>query len=438
MSMLVRRGPAVLAALVPALVQAAGDEATPRLAWYAQATYVEQETDRFRAPYAGHNSLVPDQGRQTADVTLYLGVRLAHDTELWVNPELDQGFGLADTLGLAGFASGEAYKVGDALPYLRCQRLFVRYTWNIGGEASEVAAGANQFAGTAAAERVVLTVGKLGVGDVFDVNRYAHDPRNDFLNWSIIDTGSFDYAADAWGYTVGAAIEWYEGPWTWRAGFFDVSDVPNSPHLEPGFHEFQLVGEVEHRYTLGDRAGKVAVTGYATHARMARLEDAIAYGAANGVPPDPAPVRDYRTRHGVSMNVEQTLTDGIGAFLRAGVSGGYVETYDFTDIDRSFAVGLAVDGKLWHRDGDTLGVATVINAASADRRRYLDAGGLGLLIGDGRLPDSSSERIVETYYRLGLGRFVHLTLDYQYVANPAYNVNRGPVSIWAVRLHTEF
>ncbi len=438
MSILIRGGPAVLAALVPVVVQAAGDDATARLAWHAQATYVEQETNDFRAPYAGHNSLVPDQGRQTADVTLYLGVRLAHDTELWINPELDQGFGLADTLGLAGFASGEAYKVGDALPYLRLQRLFVRHTWNIGGEASEVAAAANQFAGTVAAERVVLTVGKFGVADVFDVNRYAHDARNDFLNWSVIDTGSFDYAADAWGYTVGAAIEWYHGPWTFRGGFFDVSNVPNSPHLEPGFHEFQFVGEVERRYSLADRAGKVAVTAYATHARMARLEDAIAYGAANGVPPDPAPVREYRTRHGVSMNVEQALTEGIGAFLRAGVSDGYVETYDFADIDRSFAIGLAFDGKLWRRDVDTLGLATVINVASAERRRYLDAGGLGLLIGDGRLPDSSSERIVETYYRLGLGRFVHLTLDYQYVANPAYNVNRGPVSIWAVRLHTQF
>ena len=432
------RGVIALLVAVPALVQASGGAGTPSFAWYAQATYVEQETDRFRAPYAGANSLVPDQGRQTADLTLYLGVRLARDTELWINPELDQGFGLADTLGLAGFASGEAYKIGRAQPYLRWQRLFIRHTWNIDGEASEVAAGANQFAGTAAAERVVLTVGKFGVGDVFDVNRYAHDPRHDFLNWSIIDTGSFDYAADAWGYTVGAALEWYKGPWTWRGGFFDVSNVPNSPHLEPGFHEFQLVGEAERRYSLGDLAGKVAVTAYATHARMARLEDAIAYGAANGVPPDPAPVREFRTRHGASMNVEQTLADGIGAFLRAGVSDGYVETYDFTDIDHSFAVGLSVDGKRWRRDGDTLGVATVINAASAERRRYLDAGGLGVLIGDGRLPNSSSERIVETYYRLGIGRFVHFTLDYQYVANPAYNADRGPVSIWAVRLHMQF
>jgi high affinity Mn2+ porin len=432
------RGVAAVLAAVPALVQASVDAVAPRFAWYAQATYVEQETDRFHAPYAGANSLVPDQGRQTADLTLYLGVRLERDTELWINPELDQGFGLTDTLGLAGFASGEAYKVGDAQPYLRWQRLFVRHTWNVGGEASEVAAAANQFASTAADERVVLTVGKFGVGDVFDVNRYAHDPRNDFLNWSIIDTGSFDYAADAWGYTVGASVEWYKGPWTWRGGFFDVSDVPNSPHLEPGFHEFQLVAEAERRYSLGDRAGKIAVTAYATHARMARLEDAIAYGAANGVPPDPAPVREFRTRHGASMNVEQALADGIGAFVRAGVSGGYVETYDFTDIDRSFAVGLAVDGKRWRRDADTLGLATVINAASSQRRSYLAAGGLGVLIGDGRLPNSSSERIVETYYRLGIGRFVHFTVDYQYVVNPAYNVERGPVSIWAVRLHMQF
>jgi high affinity Mn2+ porin len=425
------------ACVLCACVPARADDAV--VAAHAQATYVEQQSDRFRAPYAGANSLVPDQGRQTADVTLYLGVRPWSGAELWVDPELDQGFGLADTLGLAGFASGEAYKVGRARPYLRWQRLMLRQTWNLGPATSEAAAGANQFAAALADERVVLTVGKFGVGDVFDANRYAHDPRGDFLNWSLLDTGTFDYAADAWGYTVGAALEWYRGPWTWRGGVFDLSDVPNSPHLEPGLREFQTVVEAEHRHDVGGRAGKLAVTVFRSRARMARLAEAVARGADAALPPDPVPVRRLRDRWGIAINAEQELAPGVGAFLRAGESSGNVETYDFTDIDRSVAVGASIAGTSWRRTDDVAGVAVALNGIGPARRAFLAAGGLGVLVGDGRLPESGNERIVEAYYRLAIvpGR-VHLTLDRQWVRHPAYNAERGPVGLWALRVHADY
>ena len=61
--------------------------------------------------------------------------------------------------------------------------------------------------GGGGANRVVFTVGKFAVTDVFDTNRYAHDARSDFLNWTALDAGTLDYAADAWGYTVGAAAQ---------------------------------------------------------------------------------------------------------------------------------------------------------------------------------------------------------------------------------------
>ena len=200
----------------------------PRFALYGQATYTEQETSGFRAPYSGANSLSPGAASETVDATLYLGARLWRGAEFWVNPEADQGFGLDDTLGLAGFSSGEAYKVGKNAPYFRLQRAFIRQTLNFSGETSTAEAGPNQFAEEQSANRLVVTVGKMSVVDIFDINRYAHDPRADFLNWSVIDAGSFDYAADAWGYTVGGAAEWYVGSWTWRAGVFDLSNVPNS------------------------------------------------------------------------------------------------------------------------------------------------------------------------------------------------------------------
>jgi high affinity Mn2+ porin len=411
--------------------------APPRFALYGQATYIEQETDGFHAPYAGPNSLSPGMGRETADATLYLGARFWQGAELWVNPEVDQGFGLDNTLGLAGFSSGEAYKVGRKTPYFRLQRAFLRQTLNFGGSIGDADAQANQFALPQSADRLVLTVGKLSVVDIFDVNRYAHDPRADFLNWSVIDAGTFDYAADAWGYSVGGAGEWYVGPWAWRAGVFDLSDVPNSARLEPGFHEYQVDLEAEYRHEVLGRPGKLDVTWFESRGRMGRLEDAIAYGDADGLAPDPAAVRRYRKRDGVSLNVEQQLTPDVGIFARLGDAGGNVETYEFTDIDRTASAGVSVSGGRWRRPSDTWGLAGVVNAISRERRQYLAAGGLGILIGDGRLPRAGHEDILETYYELAVIPAVHVTLDYQWVDNPAYNRDRGPASLFAVRLHAE-
>jgi len=408
-----------------------------RFAVYGQATYTEQETDGFHAPYAGPNSLSPHSGHETTDATLYLGARLWQDAELWVNPEADQGFGLDNTLGLAGFSSGEAYKVGRNAPYFRLQRAFIRQTLNLGGDLSNVDAGPDQFALPRSADRLVFTVGKLSVVDIFDVNRYAHDPRADFLNWSVIDAGTFDYAADAWGYSVGGAAEWYTGSWAWRAGVFDLSDVPNSARLEPAFHEYQVDLEAEHRHELLGQPGKIDLTVFESRGRMALLHDAIAYGEANGVPPEVAPVRRYRKRDGVSINVEQQLTTNVGVFARLGDAGGNVETYEFTDIDRTVQAGVSLSGGPWRRPGDTVGVAGVVNALSRDRREYLAAGGLGILIGDGKLPHAGHEDILETYYELAAISAVHVTLDYQWVGNPAYNRDRGPVSIFALRIHAD-
>jgi len=193
---------------------------TPRekFAFHAQFTYVEQDTSGFNAPYRGPNSLSPRIGRETTDITLYLGARLWPGAELWINPEIDQGFGLDNTVGVAGFPSGEAYKVGKNQPYFRLPRLFVRDTIDLKGERQALDAGANQFGGDRSLNRVVIWLGKFSVSDVFDVNQYAHDPRADFMNWAAVDAGTFDYAADAWGFTVGAAVEWYQDTWTTRAG----------------------------------------------------------------------------------------------------------------------------------------------------------------------------------------------------------------------------
>jgi high affinity Mn2+ porin len=430
----------------PSLALATPDEtavalpptAAESFAVHGQLTYVEQETDSFNAPYAGPNSLSPSSGRETFDATLYLGARLWSGAEAWLTPEIDQGFGLNDTLGVAGFPSGEAYKVGRKEPYLRLPRAFVRDTVNLGGESETVDAAPNQLAGIRSADRLVFTVGKFAVTDVFDSNQYAHDPRADFLNWTAIDAGTFDYAADAWGFTVGAAAEWYHGAWALRGGVFDLSNVPNSEHLDPGAHEFQIVLEAERRHELAGQPGKVLVTYFLSRGRMGLLDDDVRLAESTGGPVDIAAVRQYRSRAGVSADLEQQLAADLGLFARAGGAGGNVEAYEFTDVDRSVSAGLSLKGTRWSRAQDTVGVAGIVNGISTPRERYLAAGGLGILIGDGQLPHPGREQIAETYYSLAVLPQAFLTIDYQRVVNPGYNRDRGPVSIVAARLHLQF
>jgi high affinity Mn2+ porin len=376
-------------------------------------------------------------GRETTDVTLYAGVRLWKGAEAWVTPEIDQGFGLSGSVGAAGFPSGEAYKVGADYPYTRLHRAFLRQTIDLGGDAQKVDAGLTQFSGSQTSDRLVFTVGKFSVGDIFDTNKYAHDPRADFMNWTIIDTGTFDYAADAWAYTVGAAAEWYQGPWTLRGGLFDLSIAPNTTHLDPQFGQFQWVGELERRYVIWDQPGKIAISGFLTRGRMGSFQDAIQLAALTGGPADIAAVRKYQSRGGISMNLEQQLIPNFGFFARAGLADGNKEPYEFTDVDRTVAAGLSVSGKQWGRDDDTFGIAGVVNGITNVHRAFLNAGGLGILVGDGMLPHPGNEQILETYYSFPLFA-AKLTLDYQLIVNPAYNRDRGPVSVIGFRVHSQY
>ena len=424
----------------PMALRAAEPDAPPRnFAVHAQSTFEDQGTLAFKSPYRGPYSLDPAaRGRETFDATLFVGARLWRGAQAWITPEIDQGFGLSDTLGLGGFSSGEAYKVGKAAPYLRLQRAFLRQTIDLGGESQAVDADSLHLRGRQSANRLVITAGKFSVTDIFDTNDYAHDPRGDFMNWSLIDTGSFDYAADAWGYTTGGAIEWYQGRWTARAGVFNLSVIPNNEVLEKSFSQFQMLGELEERHTFRGRPGTVKITGFISRGRMAKFDDAVDLGRLTGKTPSVADVRHYRSRAGVSVNLQQQITDTLGVFARAGVSDGRFETYEFADIDRTVSAGLSLKGAAWGRKADTIGFAGVMNGISDAHKRYLAAGGLGVLIGDGQLPHPGPEDILETYYNFAPVGPAQITLDYQFVNNPAYNRDRGPVSIVSARAHVRF
>lgn len=423
----------------PGTQETAKELVTPETwAVHLQATDILQYYPAFKSPYQGPNSYSPRATNgNTIDATLFVGVRPWAGGEVWGNLEMYQGFAPNNTLGSAGYVNGDGAKVGRAHPYARIARLFVRQTFSLGGEADDREADLNALGARRTKDRVVITAGKINATDVFDTNKYAHDPRSDFLNWSLITAGSFDYAADAWGYTYGAAAEWYRGDWTWRAGVFDLSVVPNNATLTSDFSQFQLVGETERRTRFGGRPGAIRLAAFVTRGRMGRYDEAAKLALSTGRPADTALVRDYRSRPGVYLNVEQEVADGVGVFGRLGWSDGRYESYEYTDIDRTAQLGVSLSGDRWGRKGDTVGAAVVVNALSIAGHHYLDAGGLGILVGDGRLPHPGVEQILEAYYSVGLAKGVALSLDNQVVGNPAYNRDRGPVDVVSLRLHIE-
>ena len=411
--------------------------ALENVAFHAQTTFIEQYAAPFRSPYQGANSLASNSGREGWDVTLYAGLRPWHGAEIWINPEIDQGFALSDFHGVAGFVNNDPSK-GSSYPFARIQRAFFQQTFDLGGDVHKVDADLNQFAQTETENRVVVTAGKFATGDIFDLNKYAQDARQDFMNLAVVSTGTYDYASDAFGYTYGVATEWYQGPWTLRGGYFDLSRISAGVELDPGFHEFQWVGELERRYDLLGQPGKILFTYYFSRGDMGTYNAAVSLSQLTGEPANVALVRQARSRSGIGGNLEQQITPDLGIFARAGIANGNVQDYEITDIDRTATVGLSQSGKPWGRPDDTFGLAGNINTITKAHQAYFNAGGLGIVIGDGALPHPGPEQILEAYYRYNLSSLWHVTLDYQFVNNPAYNRDRGPVSIVATRLHADF
>ena len=371
------------------------------------------------------------QRKQTNDATIYFGARLWSDAELYINTEVDEGFGLGDTHGIAGFSSGESYKLGKPYPYIRTQRFFIRQTINLGGEDQHLDSLANQLAGNRQSDNLILTVGKFSLVDIFDSNTYSHDPRNDFLNWSIVDAGAFDYAGDAWGYVYGVAGELNKGEWSFRGAFVNLSTEPGAVHTDMTFNQWSTVGEVEKRYVYEGHEGKIKVLGFLNHGRMADYRDALALGGV----PDLSLVRHETSKIGIAINLEQSISSNVGLFARFSVNDGKKETWDFTDINKSFSVGASFKGEIWGRTLDKVGLALANNDLSDAAKDFFEKGGMGVLIGEGPHLRYSSERIMEAYYSIHMKDWCNVTVDYQYIQNPAYNPQNQDISIFGVRVH---
>ncbi len=406
---------------------------------HGQYTLVGQGYPSFHSPYEGSKSLAgSSQFQNTQSATAFVGVRLWEGAEFYINPELMQGFGLSGVSGIAGFTNGEAQKSNFPSPRSNVARVFLRQTFGLGGEQETINDGPNQLAGKQDISRITVTAGKFAVTDAFNGNVYANDPRTTFLNWNIYGGGSYDWTMDKLSWTWGAFVEFNEKSWAFRTGYFLLPTVSNSNNFDTHIPDRgQYTAELELRYQLFSQPGKLRLFGWLNRGAMGGYSDALALPLTSPNYPDITLTRRTRTNYGLVANIEQSITADLGVFSRATWSPGLTEIMGWTDCSESLSFGTVLTGTAWGRPNDKIGVAGVVEGLSAESRAYFAAGGLGILIGDGQL-NYSREKILEAYYAYSLNKWATLTFDYQFIGNPGYNADRGPVSVFSGRFHAEF
>ena len=399
---------------------------------------ITQEHPDFDAPYSGRNSLLPSEKAQTSiTATLFGGRRLWPGSAAYFNPELGGGSGFSQTTGVAGYPNAEIYRVDDPRPKWSVARAYLKQTFGFGGDQERIEADQNLLAESVDVRRLTFVAGKFALNDFFDGNTYAHDPRTQFMNWALMDSGAWDYAADTRGYTWGLYIELNQPDWSVRYAAAYEPEEANGLKLDTQYPTVRGDNlEFEYRYAISGRRGAARLLGFDNHARMATYRDAIV-STAPGDSPAFLGSQPIRGKYGFALNLEHELTSDLGAFIKGSWNNGVTQTWAFAEIDRSLALGASLKGARWFRPNDTTALALIVNGISQDHREYLALGGYGFMIGDGRL-SYGPEEILEYYYSLKVSKEFALTADYQFVNHPAYNQDRGPVSIFSARVHYAF
>lgn len=406
--------------------------------FHFQETTITQYKPAFSAPYSGANSLSTLSETQTSlTTTLFGAARLWKGAEAIFDPEISGGAGLSKTLGIAGFPNGETFRVGEAEPKIYIARLYFQQNFEWGTEKDTIADDQNQLAGLKSKRYFSFTIGKFGMADFFDGNEFSHDPRAQFMNWSLMDNGAWDYPANTRGYVLGAFTELGQPDWTLRFAFTMVTTTANGAVWDARIlHANTQTLEYERRYTINGQKGTVRVLGFLNNGKFGNYAQAIVQNST-------APVVDTtqaygRHKYGFGISADQYLSKDFGVFAKVSYNDGHTETWFFTEIDRSLSFGGVLKGTSWKRPDDELGLAFVGNGLSAPHRDYLADGGYGFLIGDGKL-NYSPEMIAELYYKINaFQKKFWLTPDYQFILHPAYNADRGPVNVFSLRAHIEF
>jgi high affinity Mn2+ porin len=403
---------------------------------FYQATSVGQYHGTFTSPYEGRFSLQDTTERDVSlTTTLFFGLRLDQNTQLYFDPEIAGGRGFSGVNGLANSSNGELPRVASATPKPYLARLYLTHDFGFGDEMETVESDENQLAGKRPATRYTITVGRFTLTDFFDNNRYSHDPRTQFLGWAVMFNGAWDYPADVRGYTWGWVHEFHTKNWSLRYASAAMPRVANGLRFDRRiFVNRGDVVEQEYRYTANKHPGTVRLLEYVNHANAGTYAQAL---LQPGIPDITATRRNGTRKYGGGVNFEQELTKDIGVFSRLAWNDGKTESFAFTAIDRLATGGVSVNGERWKRKNDTVATELTVSGISGVHAAYLARGGYDFLIGDGRL-QYGPEYIWESYYSARLFPGFFASFDLQHVSNPAYNQDRGPVWISSVRLHMEF
>jgi high affinity Mn2+ porin len=436
---------AAFAAGVGALPARAQDSAVPapdpteRWNLYYQATSIGQYHGRFNSPYEGQNSLRAYPERDVSlTTTLFLGFRLFKNTQLYFDPEIAGGRGFSGVNGLANAPNGELPRVATATPKPYIARLFIQQDFGFGSETESTESDANQLSGARPETRYTIVVGRFTLSDYFDNNRYSHDPRSQFMEWSVMFNGAWDYAADTRGYTWGWMHEFHTRNWSLRYAGAAEPRTANGPRFDRRlFVDRGDQYEYEYRSTTFGHPGTLRLLHFENRTRSGSYGEALQIAAATGKAPDVTAIRKPGTlKYGFGMSFDQELTKDLGVFARLGWSDGKNEDFAFTAVDRLADAGVSLTGARWHRPNDTVAASYVVAGLSAVHALYLSRGGLDFLIGDGRL-DYAPECAWESYYSARIVKGFDVAFDAQHYRNPAYNRDRGPLWAYSIRLHIE-
>jgi high affinity Mn2+ porin len=407
-----------------------------------QANFISQWHPAFRSPYQGMNSLTPEAQDATSRVlTLFTGWRLTGTTELLCDVQETGGHGIGEALGLAGATNLDVVRN----PLLSKAPYVARLMWHqvIPLSREKAASTRTPFSlfSTLPVRRLEIRFGKFSMVDFFDANTYGSDTNFQFMNWTVDNNGTYDYAADTRGFTFGAMVEYHDRRWVVRFAEALMPKIANGIHLDADVSrahgeniEFELHGTV-----LRQREGIVRFLSFVNHANMGSYSEAVENFLA-GITPSPeitAHPLQTTVKYGFAASFEQPLNDWVGIFGRWGWNEGRHESFAYTEVDQTAQIGVGGNGRRWSRKLDRAGLVFVSNGISRDHREYLALGGSGFLLGDGRL-NYGRENIVETYYTLHAWRGIYPSFGLQHINNPGYNRDRGPVVVPTLRLHLEF
>jgi high affinity Mn2+ porin len=411
--------------------------------FHFQFTGIIQYNAPFPSPYSGKNSFLSEEGHAfSVTTTAFIGRKLWSGASLYFNPEMAGGAGLSSTLGIAGFPNGETFRIGADQTVVYVARIFLRQQISLDKDHFDTLEdGINQVRERVSRKRLTLNFGKFGIADFFDQNAVSHDPRSDFMNWSLMNNGAYDYAANTRGYTGGLIVEYYTPGWVLRAGTALMPVYANGPSLNFNWAKSNSeTFEIQKNYSFRELPGAVRLLLYYNTSKAPSYQTVIdEYKNGTDTSLNVISGTNYGgKKYGLGISLNQELSRQLNGFFRLGWNDGKTATWAFAEIDNSGSLGLRLYGIGKGRMADNIGLAFVSNGISAGHRDFLSTGGYGFMIGDGKLPHYSRENIAELFYQVKLFEQLFATVDYQFVTNPAYNRERGPVSLLAARVHISF